>query len=131
MADVELLPCPFCGNPAHLNTIRTSDREFIRLNGRDTGYGVNCERCGVNNRGFAYGWATVEKAVEHWNTRANMEPLLAEVEHWRHKAAVHQYRRKKLEEALRNIRRAALDGCSAMDCARIAYDALAQEDRNG
>ena len=40
-------------------------------------------------------------------------------------------RAERLAEALRNIRRAALDGCSAMDCARDAYDALALEDRNG
>ena len=70
--------------------------------------------------------------------RANMEPLRAEVKALKHDldayitiANTETTRAERLAEALRNIRRAALDGCSAMDCARDAYDALALEDRNG
>lgn len=71
--DKGLLPCPFCGGVAGINTCRTSDREFLRMNGwdSDTGYGVNCIVCGVNNRGIAYGFRTKEQAVEAWNRRAD------------------------------------------------------------
>jgi hypothetical protein len=65
-----LLPCPMCGSDAALNTCRTTESEFIRLNGRDTGYGVNCVACGLNNRGFAYGYTTADQAIAAWNRRA-------------------------------------------------------------
>lgn len=88
----------------------------------------------------------------HAYARANLAPLQAENERLRaeverlmgclatananHEQFERQWylerdRAERLAEALRNIRRAALDGCSAMDCARDAYDALALEDRNG
>lgn len=65
-----LKPCPLCGSEAALNTCRTSDREYIRLNGRDTGHGVNCIRCGLNNRGIAIGYASEQEAADAWNRRA-------------------------------------------------------------
>ncbi|MEN1942691.1 hypothetical protein WCE55_02365 [Luteimonas sp. MJ293] len=65
----DLLPCPMCGESAAVNTCRTNDREFIRLNKRDTGYGVNCIACGLNNRGVAYGYATAGEAIAGWNRR--------------------------------------------------------------
>lgn len=64
-----LLPCPFCGGEAATNTCKTSDREFIRLNGRDTGYGVNCISCGTTTRGFGVGRATEAAAIAAWNRR--------------------------------------------------------------
>jgi len=51
-ANNDLLACPFCGGEAAHNTMRTSDKETIRLNGQDEFYGVNCIKCGTNNRGF-------------------------------------------------------------------------------
>lgn len=69
MTEVELMPCPMCGGHSALNTCRTTDMEFIRLNSRDTGYGVNCISCGLNNRGMSIGHATPAKAITAWNTR--------------------------------------------------------------
>lgn len=67
---IELRPCPFCGGESAFNSFRTSDRELTRLNKRDTGYGVNCIQCGVNNRGFVLGHETREAAAKAWNRRA-------------------------------------------------------------
>lgn len=74
-------------------------------------------------------------------TRANMEPLRAEnerlraeVELWRHKAAVHQYRRERLAEALRMFLAAGVGNSTNFEtqfkAAQAARAALAQEDRN-
>src|SRR5690606_4737973 len=61
-----------------------------RLNGRDTGYGVNCVTCGLNNRGFAYGYATPAEAITAWNRRAltaaqqqaQIDNVMGEIEQW-------------------------------------------------
>jgi Zn ribbon nucleic-acid-binding protein len=65
----DLLACPFCGGKAAHNTMRTSCKDTIRLNGQDEFYGVNCVSCGANNLGIL-GHATPEKAATHWNHRA-------------------------------------------------------------
>lgn len=67
---VSLLPCPFCGGEARPNTMRTSDQDTIRLNGRDTFHGVNCIKCGADTRGLL-GAATPEQAAVKWNIRAS------------------------------------------------------------
>src|SRR3546814_11278574 len=72
----ELLPCPFCGGEAGVNTKRTTDAEYIRLNGRDHGYGVNCTTCGTDNRGVAMGYATREQAIAAWNRRDSLDAVL-------------------------------------------------------
>ena len=69
-AGTQLLDCPFCGGEAASNTMRTSDKDLIRLNGQDEFYGVNCIICGANNRGLV-GYKTQEAAAAHWNRRFN------------------------------------------------------------
>ena len=66
----ELERCPFCGGEAAHNTMKTSDKETIRLNGQNIFYGVNCIHCGTNNRGLL-GYLTPDEAVSHWNKRSN------------------------------------------------------------
>ncbi|MDS1142427.1 hypothetical protein RE432_18490 [Pusillimonas sp. SM2304] len=66
----ELEPCPCCGGEAAFNTTRTTCRETIKLNKRDTGYGVNCVVCGINNRGLVLGYESKALAAEAWNRRA-------------------------------------------------------------
>ena len=61
--------CPCCGGDAAVNTARTTEKEYIRCNKRDTGYGVNCISCGLNNRGIAIGYATEAEAIAAWNRR--------------------------------------------------------------
>lgn len=78
-----LKPCPLCGSEAALNTCRTSDREYIRLNGRDTGHGVNCIRCGLNNRGIAIGYASEQEAADAWNRRAPVSETGPSAEQYR------------------------------------------------
>lgn len=68
--DGALKSCPLCGGASAVNTCRTTEPEYIALNGRDTGYGVNCVSCGLNNRGIAIGYATEAEAVAAWNRRA-------------------------------------------------------------
>ncbi len=98
-----LLPCPFCGGEAAPNTTRTSDKEFIRLNGQDTYYAVNCIMCGAWNKGIAYGFRTPEKAVEHWNSRPLAEELEKSRDAYRHDAealmVINQSARQALEAA--------------------------------
>ena len=85
----------------------------------------------------AYARANVEAATEA--LRAEVERLMgclatanANHEQFERQWYLERDRAERLAEALLNIRRAALDGCSAMDCARDAYDALAlTESRNG
>ncbi len=72
--NIELKRCPFCGNEAAINKTVISDPETIRLNKRDTGYGVNWVRCGVNNKGFVLGYPTPERAAEVWNFRPTSRP---------------------------------------------------------
>lgn len=69
----ELKPCPFCGGEAAFNTTRTTCRETIKLNKRDTGYGVNCVVCGINNRGLVLGYESKALAAEAWNRRAALQ----------------------------------------------------------
>lgn len=69
----ELLPCPCCGGEAAFNTTRTTCRETIKLNKRDTGYGVNCVVCGINNRGLVLGYESKALAAEAWNRRAALQ----------------------------------------------------------
>jgi len=75
--------------------------------------------------------------VAHANAAqaAEIEALRAEVELWRHKAAVHQYRRKRLAEALRDARRALAFASQHLPECNDPYEranrALAQEDSNG
>lgn len=63
-----LEPCPFCGGEAAMNTVRTSCKETIRLNGQDTFHGVNCVSCGASTNGLL-GDISPEAAVERWNKR--------------------------------------------------------------
>jgi hypothetical protein len=75
----ELVACPFCGGAAAINQSRTTDRDFIRLNHRDIGYGVNCTGCGANNRVLGgMGYATQEAAAASWNRRYPLSALTAE-----------------------------------------------------
>lgn len=64
----ELKPCPFCGGEAAMNTMRTSCKITIRLNGQDTFHGVNCIICGTSTLGII-GAKTEAEAREKWNRR--------------------------------------------------------------
>ena len=59
MKEIELKPCPFCGN------------EIIAYRGTYVWglWYVGCERCGVNFPAFP----TRERAFEAWNRRADNE----------------------------------------------------------
>lgn len=65
--------CPFCRGEAAVNTIQWS-AEHLAEQGLPEGirFGVNCMRCGVNNRG-GNGAATPDEAIARWNKRA--EPV--------------------------------------------------------
>lgn len=66
--------CPFCRGEAAVNTIQWS-AEHLAEQGLPEGirFGVNCMRCGVNNRG-GNGAATPDEAIARWNKRA--EPVV-------------------------------------------------------
>lgn len=67
---IALSPCPFCAGEAAFSTHRTTDRETIWLNNRDSGFGVNCVHCGIGTtHAFGIGYATQEKAAAIWNRR--------------------------------------------------------------
>ena len=71
----ELKPCPFCGGEAAFNSHKTTNKEIIKLNKRDVGYGVNCVGCAANNIGIILGYKTEEEAAQAWNRRAPAEPV--------------------------------------------------------
>ena len=73
MGNEELLPCPFCGGKAAVNTRTVSpESDDARLNGQNKFWGVNCIMCGVNNIGLI-GCKTEELAISIWNTRTSIK----------------------------------------------------------
>lgn len=62
MKNIELKPCPFCGEKAELSS--------GRVNGNDASY-VYCTRCGSRGESFwvSPNYASAEKAIEAWNRR--------------------------------------------------------------
>ena len=67
--EVKLLPCPFCGGEAALNTVRYGEKTVAEQEwDQDEFHGVNCVTCGVNNIGLR-GHDSPEMATEAWNTR--------------------------------------------------------------
>ena len=71
----ELKPCPMCCGKASFGTTTYSPREepsawFSDGTPVTTAHSVNCQRCGVNNRGIVGGYQTQEEAAAAWNTRA-------------------------------------------------------------
>lgn len=71
-------------------------------------------------------WFTANQM--HAYARANMERLRAEVELWRHKAAIHKYRRKRLAEALMEYG-LPLTGDDIQDAWEFGDEAVAREKR--
>jgi len=67
-----LLPCPFCGGKASLNTTRyAKDSDIARLNKRTVFYGVNCISCGTDSTGLV-GSRSQAEAMKKWNKRDTM-----------------------------------------------------------
>ena len=62
MKNIELKPCPFCGEKAELSS--------GRFDGKATSY-VICTRCGSSGEFFFVSpkYASAEKAIEAWNRR--------------------------------------------------------------
>ena len=60
--DLQLKPCPFCGEKAELSS--------GRFDGKDTSY-VTCTRCGSRGEFFFVcpRYASAEKAIKAWNKR--------------------------------------------------------------
>ena len=133
MADVDLLPLP--EHFAHQSErVQEHVRAYARANLPPLQAEVERLRAEMEDY-RTNGAAAVRFAPNsaHWSNelrrlfgddaRAGIEVL----ENWHRKEYA---RAERLAEALRAIHRAAHDGCSAMDCAREAYAALAQGDRN-
>lgn len=65
-----LLACPMCGSEAAFNEVRYSSKMIREQNwGQDTFHGVNCTRCGLDNKGLV-GHRTQAAAATAWNKRA-------------------------------------------------------------
>ncbi len=72
-----------------------------------------------------------ELLAENERLRAEFEfqaALTKDLLPYQERAVKAEARAERLAEALRGIRRDALDGCSAMDCARDAFDVLRELD---
>ena len=57
MAEIKLLPCPFCGEEAR------------RYYGHTDCYGITCKKCSAK----IYGYANKASATRAWNTRTPTE----------------------------------------------------------
>jgi hypothetical protein len=69
MKEKEIKSCPFCGGECSVNTAEFGEySDEKRLNGQSKFFGVNCIRCGTNNRGII-GHRTPNDAITAWNKR--------------------------------------------------------------
>lgn len=67
--EITLLPCPFCGGEAYLNThCYNAKSDIAILNKQRIFYGVNCIKCGADITGLV-GCKNDEDAINKWNTR--------------------------------------------------------------
>lgn len=73
MIEEKILPCPFCGKEAGLNTVTYSkDDEQAKLNKQWIWYYVSCYWCGSNNR-FIMGHRSESAAIQRWNNRVEVK----------------------------------------------------------
>lgn len=72
MSEIKLLPCPFCGGEAKLES-----------NGQYAVVGCMNSNC----QGYAccYKYDSKKEAIEHWNTRKPMERIIERIENARQK----------------------------------------------
>ena len=71
MSEIKLVPCPFCGGEAYLETVPTLHKDE---------YVVCCKDKECTAFYIGYGdiglYATKEKAIQSWNTRKPMEEIV-------------------------------------------------------
>jgi Lar family restriction alleviation protein len=71
----KLLPCPFCGGEAFVDTHKFWDekaKDFTVVT-----YGCACHQCGAKSWQHS---RTEEEAIKHWNTRKPMERIMEQLE---------------------------------------------------
>lgn len=83
MPQGELLPCPFCMGEAAFGTMRFGCETVKQQKWeQETFHFINCIKCGANNKCLERGYATKEKAAEHWNTRYDKHNKFIEFNKW-------------------------------------------------
>ena len=70
----ELKNCPMCGGKASFGSTTYAPCKKPNVWFADgtpvtTAHSVNCQYCGVNNRGLVGGYQTQKEAADKWNSR--------------------------------------------------------------
>lgn len=69
MSEIKLLPCPFCGGEAILETDKIGNEQKL--------YYVSCKDDCITQYGYS---STKEYAIEKWNTRKPIERIVERLE---------------------------------------------------
>lgn len=75
MQNDKLLPCPFCGGEAFVDTHKFWDVEAKDFTVKT--YGVRCYECQAGTMQY---FRTEEDAIKQWNTRKPMERIVEQLE---------------------------------------------------
>lgn len=75
MQNDKLLPCPFCGGEAFVDTHKFWDVEAKDFTVKT--YGVRCYECQAGTMQY---FRTEEDAIKQWNTRKPMEQIVEQLE---------------------------------------------------
>ena len=79
MSEIKLLPCPFCGGEAKIESISNSIGDILLV-----GYKVKCTQCYASTLPNNY-TGDKQEAIKRWNTRKPMERIAEQIEFLEHR----------------------------------------------
>lgn len=110
MSEIKLLPCPFCGGEARLQTLDGSeDGQAKCINYEDElhcGYSfVHCYGCDTD---FMHHGEYAKDVLEAWNTRKPMQEIVKKLEEWKN-SSLDSLEKCAFEKAIEIVKRGGVD----------------------